>query len=405
MPIVLFMTVVSSRRLLPLICVATAGWAFSFGLGTQVVSHWLKAQHVSDGTIGLNHSTYYLGLALASLFVPCLMRCWGTACAPAGMILSSVTLALFPWGGSPTAWFLMRLLNGAAAGMSLIPLETLISTTAPAEQKTRNFGFYSIALTIGGAVGIWTGLHFHTGGETGTFLLGGIAPLVAGLALCGRLPASATTDHAATAREPPDFQRNFLSYGTGWSQGFLEGGMLAFLSFFLMSLGMPAGAAGGLMGVTMVGVILFQVPVSWLADRFGRMPVLLGCYAVVLTGLVALPLCGPTPWLAMWLFLLGACSGAFYPLGLALLGEDCAEERLPRLFAWYMAMECFGSQLGAGLMGKARDWWGEEAMFAVGFAAVATVLLAWLVLRVAACRRNRRAMPQNAPDPAAREAA
>jgi MFS family permease len=370
-------------RVLLLICLASAGWAFSFGVGSQAVSHWLKARGLSDGAIGLNHSTYYLGLTLASLFVPWMIRIGGRACAPFGMMLSFVTLALFPWGGNPAAWFILRLLNGVAAGVSLIPLETLISTQAPEQQKTRNFGFYSVALTMGGALGICSGLHLHIEDGSGAFLLGGSAPLVGGLALSWWLPSAAPLAAAPSRPESLDWQRHFLSYGTGWSQGFLEGGMLAFLSFFLISLGMSASAAGDLMGVTMAGVIVFQVPVSWLADRLGRMPVLLGCYVVVLAGLIFLPSCTISAWLPLWLFLVGACSGAFYPLGLALLGEGAAEERLPRLFAWYMAMECFGSQMGAALMGKARDWWGEGAMFAVGFAAVAGVLVGWLGLRLA----------------------
>ena len=39
----------------------------------------------------------------------------------------------------------------------------------------------------------------------------------------------------------------------------------------------------------MAGVILFQVPISWLADRYGRLPALLGCYGVVAAGLIAVP--------------------------------------------------------------------------------------------------------------------
>jgi MFS family permease len=395
------MILASPVRFLRLICLASAGWAFSFGVGTQVVSHWLKAQGQSDAAIGLNHSTYYLGLAVASLFVPWMMRHWGRLCAPVGMVLASATLALFPWTGSPAGWFGMRLLNGAAAAMSLIPLETFISTGSPTQHKARNFGFYAVALTMGGALGIWVGLRFFAQDGSKAFLLGSLAPLAAGLALVLWIPYHQTNAGGVGGVRPRertalDLQRHFLSYGTGWSQGFLEGGMLAFLSFFLMSTGLSAGAAGGLMGVTMIGVIVFQVPVAWLADRLGRMPVLLTCYGIVLAGLLALPFCGPSPWLTVWLFLFGACSGAFYPLGLALLGEGAAEERLPRLFAWYMAMECFGSQAGAALMGEARDWWGERAMFAVGFAAVAGVLTGWLGLRLIEARRKPSSVPQDA---------
>jgi MFS family permease len=363
-----------------LICLASACWALSFGLGSQVISHWLRANGHSDGSIGLNHATYYLGLALASVLVPALMRRWGAACAAVGLIVTGVSLGLFPWAGSLAGLFGLRLVNGAAAGLSLIPLETLISRASAPEQRTRNFGFYAVALTLTGAVGIWAGLHLYRPGGTLAFYLGSAFPLAAGLMLLAWLPRS-IPEAAAAAPVAVDLERHFLSFGTGWSQGFLEGGMLAFLSFFLISLGMSADAAGALMGVVMAGVILFQIPVSWLADRLGKVPVLLGCYAVVIFGLVAVPMCGTMPALALCLFAFGACSGALYPLGLSLLGEGVPESGLARLYAWYMAVECIGSQMGAAAMGKARDWWGEKAMFAAGLAAVVLVLLAWLALR------------------------
>ena len=106
--------------------------------------------------------------------------------------------------------------------------------------------------------------------------------------------------------------------------------MLAFLSLYLLSLGLSADAAGGLMAVTLVGVIVFQVPVSWLADRWGKVPALLGCYAVTALALWLVPLHGPSLGLALWLFLLGACSGALYPLGLSLMAERVSESALPR---------------------------------------------------------------------------
>ena len=62
------------RRTLAVLCLACAAWAVSFGLGSQVVSHWLDHHGYNDTAIGLNHSAYYLGLTLAAIFVPALMR-------------------------------------------------------------------------------------------------------------------------------------------------------------------------------------------------------------------------------------------------------------------------------------------------------------------------------------------
>jgi MFS family permease len=381
----------ATGRHLPAICLATLAWSFSFGLSAQVITLWLKAQDASltvgplsvkgDALIGLNHSTYYAGIALASLAVPRMIRRLGNSCAGLGMILSGLSLILFPHGGGPASWFTLRLVSGMAGALSLVPLETLVGGNSEPEHRTRHFSFYAVALTLGGAVGIWAGLHYYRPGDTLVFFLGGILPIGAGLALFRLLPPPAAD---ATLTKPSserlDWSRHTLCFGTAWFQGFLEGGMLAFLSLYLISLGMSADLAGGLMSVTLVGVILFQVPVAWLADRSGRLPVLLACYAVVACGLILAPLCQASLWLGICLFLLGACSGALYPLALALLGEQLPREGLARAYATFMAMECVGSQFGAAAMGQARDWWGEASMFVVGLAALSLALASWLAV-------------------------
>jgi len=107
---------------------------------------------------------------------------------------------------------------------------------------------------------------------------------------------------------------------------------------------------------------------------------LLACYAMTAIALAALPWLQLSWALAVCLFFLGAWSGAMYPLGLALLGDRIAEANLAKAYAWYMAMECVGSQLGAAAMGEARDHWGQASMFWVGFAAVVGVVAAWVTV-------------------------
>jgi MFS family permease len=379
-----------NARTLLLICWASGCWAFSFGLGSQVVTHWLNAREVNNTIIGLTHSFYYFGVALGSCAVPWLNRRLGPIpCAALGMTFSGCTLALFPWGDDVWAWYLLRLLNGCASGMSLVPLETIVSRDSHPDKKTEHFGYYGLALTIGGAIGIWMGLHLYHPGRTLAFYLGGAVPIVTGALLAAGMRRYRISEESTGPRHPLGWGSNFLSYGTAWCQGFLEGGMLAFLSLFLLARGFTPDEAGMFMSVTMVGLILFQVPVSWLADRWGRIPVLLSCYAMVAMMLGTIPWLESSSTLAISLFVLGACSGAMYPLGLAMLGERMPASALARAYAWYLAVECVGSQVGAAAMGKARDRWGERSMFAVGLAAVVLVILIWLPLRHFLSRREQ----------------
>jgi MFS family permease len=387
------------RRTLVVLCAASVCWAFSFGLGAPLASLWLKAslppqdQSWLSTVIGVNTSLYYLGIALAAIMVPRLMRRWGNGCAIVGMAASGVTVALFPWGGGLVGWHLLRLLNGFAGAMSLIPLETRVNHNATPAQRARDFGCYAFCIALGMALGNLVGLEMAESAMRLAFVQGGLLAVAAAVVVFGWLPAGTVQPEEAHRRTPLAFRRNFLSFGSAWSQGFLEGVMFSLLPLYLLAVGMKTGGMGWMISGIMVGVIAFQVPVAWLADRFGRTNVLLGCYAVTALGLLMAPLGVGPLWLTPWLFLAGACSGAFYPLGLAILGERLPAEGIPRANAWYLAINCVGSMIGPTLTGRLMDAFGKGTMFAAGGAAVVSVVAVWAVLACYQLWQNRAVRP------------
>ncbi len=146
--------------------------------------------------------------------------------------------------------------------------------------------------------------------------------------------------------------------------------MVAFMSVYLLFLGLSEMRVSWVTSGIMIGVILFQVPVAWLADRLGRIRVLLGCYGATIAGLCFLYSCRDSIWLTAALFLVGACSGAFYPLGLAILGEKTPASQLARASAWYLGINCCGSLIGPIVTGFAMERYGKASMFTAGAAAV-----------------------------------
>jgi MFS family permease len=307
------------------------------------------------------------------------------------MIISGVTVAAFPWGATAAGFFALRALNGVASAMSLIPLESRVNRDAAPKERARNFGFYAFSVALGWAIGNLVGLQMYPVYPRAAFFLGGLVSISAGLLLLAQLPwpAEAAGDHEKLGRIP--MRPNFLSFGSAWSQGFLEGGMVAFMSVYLLFLGMSENRVSWLTSAIMIGVILFQVPVAWLADRLGRIRVLLACYGATLAGLFFLSSCGDSAWLTTALFLVGACSGAFYPLGLAILGERVSGPQLAGASAWYLGINCVGSLVGPVVTGFAMDRLGKASMFSVGAAAVLCVLAGWILLGLLSGRRGRRA--------------
>jgi MFS family permease len=377
----------SPRRLCAL-CLASIGWAFSFGLGAPLASLCLRDLGCSDTVIGLNTAVYYLGIAVTAAAVPWLMNRLGQNCLTLGMVFTGLTVAVLPWSGSMTAWFVLRGLNGMAAAMSLIPIETLVNRHSPAKHRARNFGFYAFSIALGWALGNWVGLRMYESEPKLAFVFGGASALLAALIVLGWLPYPAEAQQERVSKAPLRFAGNFLSFGSAWSQGFLEGGMIAFLSVYLFYMGLNADRVGWISSGIMLGAILFQVPVAWLADRLGRTRVLLACYGATALGLICAPFCSDAAWLSFWLFVTGACSGAFYPLGLAILGERLPGPGLARANAWYLAINCAGSLIGPAITGFMMDLLGKRAVFAAAEMAVMMVVLVWLSLQVSLWRTS-----------------
>jgi MFS family permease len=384
-------------RTLLVLCLASLFWSFTFGAGAPLASLWLQDAGSSATLIGVNTGVYYLGIALASALVPWMIRRWGSGCMIFGMVASGVTVAGFPFTHSIFGWFVLRALNGAAGAMSLVPLETLVNHNSPPEKRSRDFGYYAFCVALGIALGTLTGTQIYASLPRLAFIVGGAAGPGAALIVAGWLQWPGIPAEARHARTPLAFCRNFLSFGSAWGQGFLEGGMVALMPVFLLAIGLTDKGVGWLMSAIMLGVIVSQVPIAWLADRLGRLTVLLACYGVTLGVLAAVIMGIPLAGLTVCLFFAGACSSAFYPLGLAMLGERTPPSGLPRASAWYLSINCIGSLVGPIVSGAVMDELGKQMLFAAGEGAVLLVLLIWATLRLVDFNRRRHDLDARSP--------
>ena len=70
----------------------------------------------------------------------------------------------------------------------------------------------------------------------------------------------------------PSLMRNRLSLGASWVQGFLEGGMITFLSIHLLSLGYEEAEVGGLMAALLMSIFLLPTLYVWIAGEHDILP-------------------------------------------------------------------------------------------------------------------------------------
>jgi MFS family permease len=370
------------RRTLALVSIASAAWAFCFGLGLPLGSLWLRDAGCNATDIGLCSSAYYLAVAVTSLFVPFLMGRRTRIVVVAGMIVDGVTVMFFPLAHDLTSWLTLRLCGGLATALCLIPMETVINRNAASATRARDFSIYAVSVALGVAVGSVVGLQLYPLAPGMAFLFGGAAALFG----AGLIGPGFPTDGISVVDCPQEHQfslrSNLLSLGTAWAQGFMEAAMLTFLSAYLLGLGYTETVASALLGGLFIGVVIVQVPGAWLADKVGRLRIVVACHLVVLTGLVLLPVAQGTLPLAILLFAVGASAAALYPLGLALLGERVPPQAMARANSWYLASNCTGSLMGPWISGKLIDEIGPPGLFITSFASCALVLVAWLAIGI-----------------------
>src|SRR5262249_27277830 len=141
-------------------------------------------------------------------------------------------------------YFALRILNGAGGAMSLIPLETYVNRDLPADRRARNFGCYACALTVGIALGNWSGLQTYSAAPRLVFLFGGVVTILSAVLVWRTLPSFPEARPDEKAGGAVDLGQNYPSFGTGWVQGFLEGAMFGLLTLYLLSVGLTKEGVG-----------------------------------------------------------------------------------------------------------------------------------------------------------------
>jgi MFS family permease len=359
--------------LLVVLCLASAAWAFSFGLSITVGSRYLEQAGCSARLIGLTTTAYYLGVAVTSLLVPPLMKRMGRGVILGGMLVDGVTIAVFPWVEGPAGWIALRIAAGAGTALSLIPMETLVSTNAPEGKRGRDFGIYAVSVALGIGLGPVVGLPLFALAPNAAFLAGGGVALASVGLIAWGIPAMPPVEDQAVSDADFRWQESGLSFCTAWIQGFLEGGIITFLTGYLLHVGYTENDAAGFFAALFLGVVLAQLPSAWLGDRLGKVRLVMLCHGVVFAGILLLPSWRGPP-LAGGLFLVGGCCAALYPLGLALLGDRVPPSAIAQANAWFLACNCAGSLLGPWLLGEAMLLWGWPALFWTSALAMAVLV-------------------------------
>ena len=176
-------------------------------------------------------------------------------------------------------------------------------------------------------------------------------------------------------------------FGAVLAFGVIHSGAISLLPIFGLHLGMTVQISSLLVTAFVIGSIVLQFPIGWLADYIERMRTLVACALAGSAAAIILPFSIGTDWL-MWisLFVIGGTVVSLYTISLTILGARYRGGELAAAVSLIAMMLAVGSTFGPLISGVAIEAWDPYGLNLVIIGAYCMVLGLAMVLSI---RRRR----------------
>jgi MFS family permease len=343
---------------------ATLGVGLIFGFQPPLLAFVLTRHGASSFAIGAVTSVGTIAVITLSPFYPRLIARFGPRLAIlVGIGIAVASLLVMPFMTGLQGWMSLRLATGCALGLAWIASEVWLNMLSGDQSRSTVMGIYTTVF----AAGVMSGpLLLQLTGSAGSrpFYVGALCLASTALPLLFSRPTS-RIEHSLLRKRPLGQLLRVapIAMLAALTAGLVESTDIALLPVFGLRRGLDEPSALALVTVFLVGNVLLQLPISSLADRFGRRRVLVFCGATSVIGPLLLTSSLSTPWLLWPLLLLwGGTMYGFYAQGIALLGDSYPTEDLAAANSVFVVVYCLGGLVGPGLGGLAMDWWTPQGL-------------------------------------------
>ena len=294
----------------------------STGLTIPLVSLLLSQRGVASDWLGIAAAMPAIGMLLASLCAHRLSK-----------HIANKTLLLFASGLSALSilaiafcdsllWLMTwRFLMGVGCGLLVVLGETWVNVISAPQWRGRCVAAYATMYTLCQVAGPSVLAWFGSNAVWPLWIA--FACNVLGFALllpskCEMAVGEDTGKHSMTPLAVIRFAPAVIL--AIFTFAFFDTAMLALLPLYGLQYGLSEQTAVLAVSVLFIGDALFQMPLGWLADRFGAKRVHSYCARFFIVFLLVLPWAMSSMALWLVLLLLGASAGGLYTLGLIRVG-------------------------------------------------------------------------------------
>jgi MFS family permease len=354
---------VPSRRPLVPILAACAAAGLLAGTSWPLVPLALERQGIDKAVIGVIAAAWGMGMLLTAPRIPHLAARFGTVPLIVGAVVVGAAVSVaYTLTSNPWVWFVLNLTHGAVDGVPWVLSEIWINIVVEERRRGRAMALYAMLIAAGmalgpfvlQAVGVYGPLPFLTCAAIALLIA---VPLLPYWKTAPAIAPEPGSGFAAVVLAAP------LAMLAAFSSGVGEQVAFSFLPVYAVSSGVPPKIGALWLSVFVIGNLVLQWPVGWLADRINRRAVLAGAAIASAALVLLLPMVpAHSPAVLVVVLLWGGISFGIYPLGLALLGQRFRNGDIARANTVFSMLYIGGGLIGQPLTGTAMDLLGDAGL-------------------------------------------
>lgn len=342
------------------VIVAATIFGLSYSLSAPLIAMSLAAGGHSGTYIGVNAAMHALGVLLIAPAMPALAARFGArTLAVAALIVTAVVLAAFTRVTEVAWWFPLRVVLGMAAETLFVMSETWTNVLSTEQARGRTMAVYTAALSLGMVLG--PALLSMLGVDAGAYLAGAVIALAAVAFVLP--PWVVAPERSAPERAHPMRYLRLapIAIATTVLNAGVETAGLSFISLYATQLGWTEARAMQLISVLMLGAIVLQLPIGWLADKVSKRRLVLALASISAVAALFWPFALRETWLAFTVvFVWGGLFVGIYTVMLAMVGSRFQGNDLVGVYAVMGLAWGLGALVGPALAGVAM---GMSALF------------------------------------------
>jgi len=335
----------------------------SLGLFNPFVSTLMKEKGYDNIVIGANSTLYFFVIAAGTPIVASILRQIGLRkTMMLGFLLMGITAPLFAFTTQLSFWFIIRGVMGLACCLYLISGQTAINYFCNDQNRAMVNGLDALAFSLGFGIGPIMGAVAYNLSPKITFLLG------SGLILSGIVVVFFGLPEKTVKFQKPNFsiiQKLKLPLQGAFAYGFSVATLVSLYPLFLLEQNYGIERMGLIFGLFILGGLISTVPITHLADKMGKVKVLVGSVIIVIVSVFGLSLIeNPmiTPFLA---FVSGVGMSPIFPLSLALIGSTVTLNELSSGSAVFTSIYSAGCTAGPILSAIVMTMMGTRYIFSL----------------------------------------